>query len=111
MEENPSSPPPLTACPACGCRDLFIRKNFPQKLGLVIVCAAAGAFFVLAASRTNFYLGALVLLGAVAVDLVLFIFVPKITVCYRCRKEFKDHPINPAHGGYDLAMGEKYRKA
>jgi hypothetical protein len=100
----------LTSCPKCGCREMFLRKDFPQKLGLAIVVVAAVAFLVLAASRAWFYLGALVLLAAVAVDAVLYLVVPKITVCYRCRAEFRDVPVNPAHGGFELAVGEKYRR-
>jgi hypothetical protein len=41
---------------------------------------------------------------------VLYTLVPKITVCYRCRTEFRNVPLNPEHGGYELAVGEKYRK-
>ncbi len=99
----------LTQCPRCGCRDLFVRKDFPQRLGLAIVVAAGTAFLVLAASRQRFYLGALVLLAAALVDFALYALVPKMTVCYRCRGEFRDVPINPEHGGYELAVGEKYR--
>ncbi len=101
---------PLSACPRCGCRDLFVRKDFPQGVGIAIVVCAGVAFLVLASSRQRFYLGALVLVAAVAVDLVLYSFVPRITVCYRCRTEFRDTPINPLHGGYELAVGEKYRE-
>jgi len=101
--------PPLSVCPACGCRDLFVRKNFPQKLGLAIVVAAALAFLVLAAWRNTFYLGVWILVAAAAVDLVMYAFVPKITVCYKCRAEFRDVPINPDHHGFELATGEKYR--
>ena len=110
MPNHPSDPSPLTACPACGCRDLFVRKDFPQKLGLAIVLCAAGAFLVLAASRTHFYLGAIILLAAASIDATLYLFVPKITVCYRCRAEFRDRPINPEHHGFELAIGEKYRQ-
>src|SRR6185369_5856976 len=99
---------PLTICPNCGCRDLFIRKDFPQKLGMAIVVVAGVAFLVLAAWRQSFYLGAAVLVAACVIDAALFFFVPKITVCYRCRAEFRDRPINPEHGGFDLATGEKY---
>ena len=28
---------PLTKCAKCGCNDLFVRKDFPQKLGLSLV--------------------------------------------------------------------------
>ena len=100
---------PLDRCPNCGCRDLFVRKDFPQKLGLFIVFAAAGTFLVLASSRTHFYLGAVVLLLATVVDAILFLFVRRITVCYKCRAEFRDRPIHPDHHGFELAIGEKYR--
>jgi hypothetical protein len=101
---------PLTACPACGCTDLFVRKNFPQRLGLSIVILAGIAFLVLAASRNRFYLGAIVLVVAAVIDALLYLLVPRITVCYRCRAEFRDVPVNPRHEGFELAIGEKYRK-
>ena len=101
---------PLNQCPQCGCKDLFIRKDFPQKIGLSIVIVAAVAFLWLASSRQRFYLGAIVLLAAAVLDAALYWFVPKITVCYRCRAEFRDVPINPDHEGYELAVGEKYRR-
>ena len=99
----------LSVCPNCGCRDLFIRKDFPQKLGLAVVVAAAVAFLVLAASRQRFYLGVIVLIAAALIDAVLYAFVPRITVCYKCRGEFRDVPVNPDHEGFELAVAEKYR--
>jgi hypothetical protein len=110
MLRKESKPEFLTACPNCGCKDLFIRKDFPQKLGLAIVIVAAIAFLVLAASRQKFYLGVIVLVVAVLIDAVLYWFVPRITVCYKCRSEFRDVPINPQHEGFELAVGEKYRQ-
>lgn len=104
-----SSKQPLETCPACGCGDLFIRKDFPQKVGLGIVIVAGGTFLVLAANPHTFYLGAWALAGAVLVDALLYLFVPKVTICYRCRGEFRGVPINPKHGGFELSIGEKYR--
>lgn len=101
----------LDECPECGCRDLFIRKDFPQKFGLSLVMLAGISFLWLAASRQRFYLGALVLLAAAFIDGLLYLFVPRITVCYRCRAEFRDRPINPEHEGFELAIAEKYRSA
>ena len=100
----------LTSCPSCGCRDLFVRKDFPQKLGMAVVVVAALTFIVLAASRQSFYLGALVLVAAALIDAVLYAVVGRVTVCYRCRAEFRDVPVNPAHEGFELAVAEKYRK-
>jgi hypothetical protein len=99
---------PLEVCPKCGCGDLFVRKDFPQKLGLAIVILAGGAFVALAAWRQRFWIGAMVLTAAVIADAILYLIVPQITVCYRCRTEFAG-PINPKHHGFELATGEKYR--
>jgi hypothetical protein len=107
---TPTPTIPLNECPNCGCRDLFIRKDFPQKLGLSIVVVAAVAFLALASSRQYFHLGVIVLIAAMLLDAVLYWFVPRITVCYKCRSEFRDRPINPAHEGFELAIGEKYRQ-
>ena len=100
---------PLDACPVCGCTDLFIRKDFPQKLGLIIVAGAGITFMFLAANPHTFYIGAWCLVAAVVVDALLYCFVPKITICYRCRAEFRDVQLNPKHGGFELSVGEKYR--
>ena len=100
---------PLTTCPHCGCRDLFVRKDFPQKTGLSVVVIAGVAFLVLAARRGTFYLGVWVLVAAVAVDALLYFFVPKVTTCYRCRADFRGMPPNPDHGPFELAVAEKYR--
>ena len=100
---------PLTTCLKCGCRDLFIRKDFPQKTGLLVIVVAGLAFLIFAARRGTFYLGVWVLVSAAAVDALLYVFVPKVTVCYRCRGEFRGVPLNPDHGPFELAVAEKYR--
>jgi hypothetical protein len=100
---------PLESCPRCGCKDIFIRKDFPQKLGMAIVVLAAVLFLILAARPTTFYLGAWLLVAAVVVDAVFYLFVPKVMTCYRCRTDFRGVPINPAFGKFELATAEKYR--
>ncbi len=100
----------LNTCPQCGCRDLFVRKDFPQKIGLAIVVMAGVSFLFLAAWPRTFYLAVMVLLASVAVDAVIYLFVGKATVCYRCRAEFRDVPLNPDHEGFELAVAEKYRQ-
>jgi len=99
----------LNICPNCGCRDLFIRKDFPQKTGLLVIVVAGLTFLYFAARRGTFYLGVWVLVSAAAVDALLYAFVPKVTVCYRCRAEFRGVPLNPDHGPFELAVAEKYR--
>ncbi len=101
---------PLSTCLACGCRDLFIRKDFPQKLGLGLVVVAGVVFLVLAANPTTFYLGVWVLVGSAVIDAIIYAFVGKVTVCYKCRSEFRNRPLNPEHEAFELATAEKYRQ-
>ena len=98
----------LESCPVCGSEELYIRKDFPQRLGVllvVVVGLASIGFF--ARGELLWALGVLVAL--VMVDLAIYHLVPQMTVCYRCRAEFRDVPTNPAHAGFDLATAEKYR--
>lgn len=100
---------PLDACPKCGCGELFVRKDFPQKTGLAVVVIAGVAFLFFAARRGTFYVGAWILVAAAAVDALLYAFVPKVTTCYRCRADFRGVSLNPDHGPFQLSAAEKYR--
>lgn len=93
-------------CAVCNCRELFIRKDFPQRLGLfvVLVFGAVAIYFF----RTNVVIGWSILAAAVLVDLVIYAFISRVTTCYACRAEYRKCPLNPAHEGFDLATSEKY---
>jgi predicted oxidoreductase len=98
----------LTACPCCGGDELYVRKDFPQRLGVAMV-VLVGAVSLWLFGRGDLVWAMGVLAGLVVVDLVIYQFVPKITVCYRCKAEFRGLPVNPQHAGFDLATAEKYR--
>lgn len=98
----------LRRCPVCGCRDIFVRKDFPQGLGLGLVLTAGIASVILFAMDLTVI--SIAVLGlAVVIDALLYRFVGKCLVCYRCRTEFRDTPIDERHEPWDLAIGEKYR--
>ena len=44
------------------------------------------------------------------VDWIFFYTRKNVTVCYRCLAQFRGMVTNPAHHGFDLAIGEKYRQ-
>ncbi len=93
-------------CAVCGNRELFIRKDFPQKIGFAVVLVAglSSIYFF----RTNFMLAYIVLAAAVVIDLLLYFVIGKVTTCYACRAEYRKSVLNPAHEGFDLATSEKY---
>ena len=96
----------IETCPRCGGREFFIRKDFPQGLGLMLV--------IVAAAISTYYLPALgfyavgILAAAALIDLLLYLVIGKVTVCYRCRAEYRRLRPNPEHAPFDLATAEKY---
>lgn len=106
-EDTQREPP--ECCPHCGCPDLFVRKDFPQRLGLALVAGAALAFLVLAAIPQTFYIGVWVLVGVTLIDAMLYLLVPKVATCYRCRADLRGYPLNPRLEGFELSIAEKYR--
>lgn len=96
----------IDRCAVCGGSELFIRKDFPQRIGLtvVIVAGLASVYFL----RTNFMLAYGILAAAVLVDLALYLVIGRVTTCYACRAEYRGGRLNPTHEGFDLATSEKY---
>jgi hypothetical protein len=100
----------IRQCAACGGTEFFIRKDFPQKLGLILVIlfgTVASVFYYFENIPATFgTLGSLVI-----VDAAIYFFVSRVTVCYRCRAEYRGVAYNPEHQGFDLATSEKYDPA
>jgi len=94
-------------CALCPGREFFIRKDFPQKLGLIFVILAgliASVFYYEENVPATFAtLGAMVL-----IDAAIYLLVGRVTVCYRCRAEYRRVAYNADHQGFDLATSEKY---
>ncbi len=96
----------LQKCALCGGEEMFIRKNFPQITGLLIVLVA-GLISVLYL-RTNTALAYGVLAAAILADAIIYYLVGIVTVCYRCRTEYWGAARNQNHDWFDLATSEKY---
>lgn len=96
----------MDRCAVCGGGELFVRKDFPQRLGVAIVAVfglAAIYFFRISVMHAW---GVLAL--AAMLDLVIYALVGKVTTCYACRAEYRKCDLNPRHEGFDLATSEKY---
>lgn len=97
----------LTRCAMCRGEELFIRKNFPQKLGLLIVLSAAVVSFITLERSPG--VAYAVLVAAVLIDVLIYGLIGIVTVCYRCRTEYWGLARNRDHDWFDLAASEKYR--
>ena len=87
-------------CVICRCRDLYIQKDFNRKVG----CAIAAVGAVLAP-----FTKLISLLVCALIDLVLYLTLPVITVCYRCHSIYRGFSKNPAHDGFNLGINDRYR--
>ncbi len=96
----------VDACVVCGCREFFIRKDFPQMLGLAVVVVFGVAAIYFFSKSVIVAWG--ILAAAVVVDLVIYYFTKTVTTCYNCRADYRKYTPNPDHEGFDLATSEKY---
>lgn len=96
-------------CLICGCGDLWRQKDFPQKLGLLIV--AAGALLSTIAwayMRPLLALG--VLMAFALVDMLLYAFMQDVLVCYRCGARHRHAHPDASYPAFDLEVAERYRQ-
>ncbi len=97
----------VDACPLCGKRDFYVQRDFNQRVGvgIVVIFALIGLVFVWFDRPVYFYVS----LGAAAlIDLVLYGFLPELTVCYACKSAFRNVNTNPEHKPFDLHIADVY---
>ena len=95
-----SSEEGISRCAICGCRDLFIQKDFNRKVGITIV--VIGAILAPFTKLISLFVCALI-------DLILYRVLPMITVCYRCHSIYRGFPSNLHHEGFNLGINDRYR--
>ncbi len=99
----------LDECLVCGCQELFIRKNFSQRIGVAIVIVAAGSS-ALAWAYYMWYTAYGILFAAALLDLYLYFTVGNLLQCYRCGTEYRGLPHLDDHEAFSLETHEKYRQ-
>lgn len=99
----------LSECAVCSGHDLFVRKGFPQRLGVLIV---VGGF--LASCVSWYYYEVLItfaiLLGTAVVDALLYVWMGNVLECYRCHAQYRDLPGLGGHRAFQLEVHERYRQ-
>jgi DNA-directed RNA polymerase subunit RPC12/RpoP len=97
-------------CVVCRSRDLFVRKDFPQRLGVLIVVIG------FAASSVAWYYHQIewtfgILFATAGIDVVLYLLMGEALVCYRCGAHFRNVGGLDQHAAFDLETHERYRQA
>jgi hypothetical protein len=99
----------LRRCLVCPSVDLFVRKDFPQRVGVALVV------FGLAASCVTWgfhhtILTFVILFATALVDLVLYLVVPNALMCYRCGAQYRGTADLESHGPFNLETHERHRQ-
>ncbi len=99
--------PVLRRCLVCPSTELFLRKDFPQRLGVGIVVAGFAANCVTWAWQLLVPTFA-ILFGTALVDVALYLMMPECLTCYRCAARYRG--AGGPHGGFDLETHERHRQ-
>lgn len=99
----------LDACVVCPSSELYVRKDFSQKVGVTIVVVG----FVLS-SIAWYYRQPLVTYGILfataLIDVVLYLTVGNMLQCYRCHAQYRGIPELDSHQPFNLEKHERYRQ-
>jgi hypothetical protein len=99
----------LRRCLVCPSTDLFVRKDFPQRLGVGIV-----ALGIVGSSIAWGYalpvLTFAILAATALLDVALYLIVPNALMCYRCGAQYRLALGMDRHGAFNLETHERYRQ-
>jgi len=90
----------IDLCRSCGAKDLYLQKDFPRKVAIPIV---------LLGIVTVPWTYGLSLIAVALIDFILYRLVPWMTVCYKCRAEYRGFQKNPNHKEFDRHIDELYQ--
>ena len=102
-------PERVTRCLVCPSTDLFVRKDFPQRLGVTLVAIGiVGSSIAWGYGQT--YLTFAILFATALADVLLYTFVGEQLMCYRCHAEYRGVANMDRHKAFDLETHERYRQ-
>ncbi|HYO24521.1 MAG TPA: hypothetical protein VEQ85_06180 [Lacipirellulaceae bacterium] len=96
-------------CLVCPSTDLFVRKDFPQRVGVLIVAVGIiGSSIAWNYANLPWTFG--ILFATALADLALFAIVGNALMCYRCGAQYRGTEQMDAHGQFNLETHEKHRQ-
>ncbi len=99
----------IDRCLVCGCGELYIRKDFSQRLGITIVVIGLVSSSI-AWGWHRIYLTYSILFATAFVDVVLYLTVGNLLQCYRCSSIYRDLVGLEEHAPFELETHERFRQ-
>jgi len=99
----------VNRCLACPSVDLFVRKDFPQRLGVgLVTIGLVGSCIAWAYGQLYWTFG--ILFATALVDVLLYALVPNALMCYRCGAMYRGVEHMDEHGSFNLETHERHRQ-
>lgn len=96
-------------CLVCPSTDLFVRKDFPQRVGVALVGIGIVGSSIAWYYTDVFWTFGILFLTAL-VDVLLYALVGDVLMCYRCEAEYRDVEKLESYEPFDLETHEKHRQ-
>jgi len=99
----------VTRCLVCPSTELFVRKDFSQKLGVAIVVLGVIISSIFWFYRMPYWTFGTLFIFAL-IDVILYLIVGNVLHCYRCQAQYRGVPGLDDHESFDLETHEKHRQ-
>ncbi len=99
----------LERCVVCPSTEVYLRKDFPQGLGVTIVAIGLTASTV-PWYYHNWYGWFAILLATAMADMVLYFVMGDMLQCYRCHAQYRGVAEIDQHAAFDLEIHERHRQ-
>lgn len=109
LEQNEEGHDSLVRCLVCPSDDLFVRKDFSQRLGIAIITIG----FIASSIAWYYYFTILsygILFASALLDITLFFLVGNLLECYRCHSQYRGLRETDRYSGFDLVIHERERQ-
>jgi len=109
VPEGACDPSHVYRCVVCPSTDLFVRKDFSQRMGVAIV--VLGIVLSSIAWYWHQVMATYAILFATAlIDVVLYVVIGNVLQCYRCQAEYRGLADLETHAAFNLETHEKHRQ-
>ena len=109
IQPHAIEPGNVVRCAICPCEELFVRKDFPQRLGLIIILIQ-----IISSSSTWYFhmiYWTFAILGASALlDFTLYMWIGNVLQCYRCQSQYRGIEGLEERDAFSLETHERYRQ-
>ena len=87
-------------CAVCDQTLFYVEADFPARLGCLIVIGCIIGFLV----TENL----LILIGSGLLNVILWVALPRRTICYKCLTEYRGVARDPEHKEYELVKAARF---